>query len=128
MVLQNLLPVQGLVATVPPPQPNPITLRAPPMAETGVHHLLAMTTEEVNLQNRQNQYGATTEPPDTSATSTSKSANVPLQLHRFLCPPIRLVSNNATTRATTSYSIVDDLAQTPMAMSSLEVLKTCPTQ
>ena len=31
-------------------------------------------------------------------------------------------------RAAISYSIVDDLAQTPSAMSALEVLKTCPTQ
>ena len=48
MVLQNPLPVQGLVATAPPPQPNPNAPGAPPMAETGVHHLLAMTTEEVH--------------------------------------------------------------------------------
>ena len=54
MVLQNLLLVQGLVATAPPPQANPNDLRAPPTAETGVHHLLAMTTEEVNLQTRRN--------------------------------------------------------------------------
>ena len=52
MVLQNPLPVQGLVATAPPPQPIPNTLGAPPMAEIGVHHLLAMTTKEVNLQTR----------------------------------------------------------------------------
>ena len=52
MVLQNPLPVQGLVATAPPPQPNPNALGAPPMVETGVHHLLAMTIEEVNLQTR----------------------------------------------------------------------------
>ena len=49
MVLQNPLLVQGLMATAPTPQPNPNTLRAPPMAETGFHHLLAITTEEVNL-------------------------------------------------------------------------------
>ena len=45
MVLQNPLPIQGLVATAPPPQPNPNGSGAPPMEETGVHHLLAMTTE-----------------------------------------------------------------------------------
>ena len=51
-VLQNPLPVQGLVATTTPPQPNPNALGAPPMADTGVHHLLTMMTEEVNLQTR----------------------------------------------------------------------------
>ena len=54
MVLQNPLLVQGLVATTTSPQPNPNDLGASPTAETGVHHLLDMTTEEVNLQTRQN--------------------------------------------------------------------------
>ena len=49
MVLQNPLPVQGLVAIAPPPQPNPNAPGAPPMIETGIHHLLAMTIEEVNF-------------------------------------------------------------------------------
>ena len=52
MLIQNSLPVQGLVATAPRPQPNPNAPGAPPMVETGVHHLLAMTIKEVNLKNR----------------------------------------------------------------------------
>ena len=52
MVLQNPLPVQGLVETVPHPQANPNALGAPPMVETGVHHLLAMMIEEVKQQTR----------------------------------------------------------------------------
>ena len=52
MVLQNPLPVQVLVATTPPPQANPNALGVPPTTETGVHHLLAMTNEEVNLQTK----------------------------------------------------------------------------
>ena len=43
-------------------------------------------------------------------------------------PPIHWVANNATARAAVSYNIVDDLAQTPTTMSTLEILKTCPTQ
>ena len=43
MVLQNPLPVQGLVATAPAHQPNPTTLAAPPLAEIDVHHMLALT-------------------------------------------------------------------------------------
>ena len=78
MVLQNPLRVQGLVATAPPPQPNPNTPGEAPMAKIGVHHLLAMMTEEVNLQTRHNQYGANTEPADTSAASTSKTVNLTL--------------------------------------------------
>ena len=88
MVLQNPLPVQGLVATAPPPQPNPNTPGAPPTAETGVHHLLAMTTEKVNLRTRRNQYETNTEPTDTLAASMSKIVNAPLQLPPFPRPPI----------------------------------------
>ena len=78
MLLQNPLLVQGLVATATPPQANPNAPKAPPMAKTGVHHLMTITTEEVNLQTRRNQYGTTTEPIDSSATSTSKTTNLPL--------------------------------------------------
>ena len=58
----------------------------------------------------------------------SKTTNLPLQLPPFLCLPICRITNNATTRAAVSYSVVDDLAQTPTTMSSLEVLKMCPMQ
>ena len=54
MVLQNPLLVQILLATAPALQPNPTTLAAPPPAKKGVHHLLALTTEEVNLQTMRN--------------------------------------------------------------------------
>ena len=110
MVLQNPLPVQGLVATAPPPQANPNAPGAPPAIETSVHHLLAMTAEEVNLQTRKNQYGANTKPIESSTTSTSNTANIPLQLPPFPRPPIRRIANNATARAAFNYSIVDDLA------------------
>ena len=86
MVLQNPLPVQGLVESATPPQPIPNAPGAPPMAETSVHHLLAMTIEEVNLQTRRNQYKTNTEPIDTSMTSTSKTTNAPLQLPPFSSP------------------------------------------
>ena len=110
MVLQNPLLVQGLVATNTPPQANPNAPGAPPMVEIGVHNLLSITTEEVNIQTRWNQYGTTTKPADTSAASTSKTINLPLQLPPFLHPPIHRIANNAIARAVVSYSIVDDLA------------------
>ena len=78
MVLQKPLLVQGFVATAPPPQANPNALGAPPMAEIGFHHLLAMTTEEVNMETRQNQYGTTTKPTESSIASISKTINLPL--------------------------------------------------
>ena len=76
MVLQNPLPLQGLVATAPMPPPS---LVAPP-TETVVHHLLAMTTNKVNLQTRQNQYGSNTKTYEPSAASMSNATNIPLHL------------------------------------------------
>ena len=35
--------------------------------------------------------------------------------------------HNPNARAASNYSVVEDLAQTPCAMSSLEVLQSCPT-
>ena len=36
--------------------------------------------------------------------------------------------NNPNARATANYYVVEDLAQTPCAMSALEVLQSCPAQ
>ena len=111
MVLQNLLPLQGLVATTPAPQPTSTTPSASLPIEIGVHYLLALTTEEVNLQTRKNQYGSNIEPTDLSLSSTSNTTNIIFHLHPFPpLPPMWWVSNNATTRAAVSYNIVDDLA------------------
>ena len=38
------------------------------------------------------------------------------------------MTENISTRATQKYSTVEDLAQEPSIISSLEVLQTCPTQ
>jgi hypothetical protein len=37
-------------------------------------------------------------------------------------------SHNPNTRATQNYSVVEYLSQTPCAMSTLEVLQSCPAQ
>ena len=36
--------------------------------------------------------------------------------------------HNPNARAAQNYSVVEDLAQAPCAMSTLEVLQSCPTQ
>jgi hypothetical protein len=49
-----------------------------------------------------------------------------------MCPPpkviVRKSSFNPHARAAQNYSIVEDHAQEPSAMSALEVLQSCPTQ
>ena len=63
------------------------------------------------------------------------SAN-PLQIERLvsdsvLRPPkasIKRATHNHNARAAQNYSVVEDLAQAPCAMSVLEVLQSCPIQ
>ena len=49
MLLQNLLPIQGLVATAPFPPPVPAALVTAPPTETGINHIMTLSTEEVKL-------------------------------------------------------------------------------
>jgi hypothetical protein len=53
------------------------------------------------------------------------SAEPPLRIPRI---PLRRNVHNPQARAAHNYSLVDDLAQSPAAMSVLEVLQTFPTQ
>lgn len=46
------------------------------------------------------------------------------------CPPkgsVRQIVHNPNARASPNYSIVDDLASAPCAMSALEVFQSCPS-
>jgi hypothetical protein len=47
---------------------------------------------------------------------------------RIPCIPLRRNVHNPQARAAHNYSLVDDLEQSPTAMSVLEVLQTCPMQ
>jgi hypothetical protein len=53
------------------------------------------------------------------------NTETPLHIPRI---PLRRNVPNPQARAAHNYSLVDDLAQSPTAMSVLEVLQTCPTQ
>jgi hypothetical protein len=62
--------------------------------------------------------------------------SLPLQIEKTLgetmtCIPkgsFKKASHNPNTRAAQNYSVVEDLSQTPCAMSSLEVLQSCLAQ
>jgi hypothetical protein len=62
--------------------------------------------------------------------------SVPLQIEktmgetmtRILKGVFKKASHNLNVRATQNYSVVEDLSQTPCAMSSLEVLQSFPSQ
>jgi hypothetical protein len=134
-VLQNPIPHQGLVNTQqdaqhPPPQVGQYHNPNNPAERT----ILLTSEEEIILQTRNRQYLAesTSTSPETKPTPAAPplfiphpSAEPPLRIPRI---PLHRNVHNPQARATHNYSLVDDLAQSPAAMSVLEVLQTCPTQ
>jgi hypothetical protein len=98
---------------------------------------------DITLTTRAKDYSSSKEKVDDippSLVQQSPSAppsNGPLHLERpnpdtVLRPPpkgvVRKSAFNPHARAAQNYSIVEDLAQAPSAMSALEVLQSCPTQ
>jgi hypothetical protein len=74
-----------------------------------------------------------------SASEKGKEAEIPslpLQIEKTLGEMMKHIpkdafkkaSHNQNVRVTQNYSVVEDLSQTPCAMSALEVLQSCPTQ
>jgi hypothetical protein len=98
--------------------------------------ILLTSEEEILLQTRNRQYPPTAESTPTSTEATSTPTGPPLMIPRPSAePPLRIPRiplhrnvHNPQARASHNYSLVDDLAQSPAAMSVLEVLQTCPTQ
>jgi hypothetical protein len=86
-----------------------------------------------HIATRTHDYGM----PNTSEKGKeAENPYVPLQIEKTLgetmaCIPkgaFKKASHNSNTRATQNCSVVEDLSQTPCAMSALEVLQSCPSQ
>jgi hypothetical protein len=134
-VLQNPIPHQGVINTQqdtqhPPPQVSQYHNPNNPAERT----ILLTSEEEILLQTRNRQYPATAEstPTETNPTPTRPPLVIPRPSTepplRIPCIPLHRNVHNPQARAAHNYSLVDDLAQSPAAMSVLEVLQTCPTQ
>ena len=92
--------------------------------------------ESVELQTRAKIYGNST--IDAEEPSTSSNPLPPNDFHierptadPVIHPPkgtLRRMTHNTSARAAQNYNIVEDLAQAPSTMSTLEVLQTCPAQ
>jgi hypothetical protein len=92
-----------------------------------------MMKGNVDIETRTHDYGM----PSTSEKSKeAKNPSLPLQIEKTLgetmtCIPkgaFKKASHNPNARAAQNYSVVEDLSQTPCAMSSLEVLQSFPSQ
>jgi hypothetical protein len=137
VVLQNPIPHQGVMNTQQDTQPTPPQLGQYLNPNNLADRTILLTSEEeILLQTRNRQYRAPIEsppiPPETNPTPTGTplvlprpTFETPLRIPRI---PLHRNVHNPQARAAHNYSLVDDLAQSSVAMSILEVLQTCPTQ
>ena len=140
-VLTNPFPQQGFVATQPP-EGQAATQPLP--SSTSDYQILMMNSDrpptiDINLQTRSRQYNkppttSVPEPPPSVSTEPLSTPNGPLQIPQpkvEVCTKIPkgpLRRNVSSRKAIHSYSIIDDLAQSPTAISMLEILQSCPSQ
>lgn len=124
------------------PFPNPEThLSAIDHASTS-HVLILSATKpktDVFVTTRSNDYGNPSlflnnqaiDQPNTSTSTSSDSIPPPIAPNLTIKLPKEVVHKstfNPQARAVQNYNIVEDLAQSPSAMSTLEVLQNCPSQ
>jgi hypothetical protein len=90
-----------------------------------------MIKSQVNVATRSRDYGSSWDFPSLESPPPLK---MPLQIKKLEPPPripkgvLKFSTHNPNARAAQNYSIIEDLGQTPCAMSALEVLQTCPSQ
>jgi hypothetical protein len=101
-----------------------------PSTHEGDHLCVNMVKSQINVATWSRDYilhrtvpGLESPPP----------LETPLQIKNLEPPPrilkgvLKFSTHNPNARASQNYSIVEDLGQTPCAMSSLEVLQMCPS-
>jgi hypothetical protein len=92
-----------------------------------------MMKGDAYISTRAHDYG---NPSTSEKGKEAEIPSLPLQIEKTLgetmtCIPkgaFKKASHNPNARATQNYSVVEDLSQTPCAMSALEVLQSCPSQ
>ena len=141
VVFTDPFPQQGFVAAQPPD--GQVTTQ-PSSSGSSNYHILMMNSDPsptvtLHLQTWSRQYPkppaqSAPESPSSGSTEPLSTSNGPLhipqpkvEVHTKI-PKGPLRRNAASGRAAHSYSIVDDLAQSPAAISTLELLQSCPSQ
>jgi hypothetical protein len=92
-----------------------------------------MMNVDAHLSTRTRDYGM---PESVEKGKEATNPSNPLQIEKVVGETMthipkgvfKKASHNPNVRATQNYSIVEDLAQTPCAMSTLEVLQSFPSQ
>jgi hypothetical protein len=103
-----------------------------PSLQDGDHLCINMVDAKVNVATRSRDYSSSQAIP--GLESPPPPPETTLQIEKPEPPPhipkgvLKRSTHNPNARAAQNYSIVEDLGQTPCAMSALEVLQTCPSQ
>ena len=103
-----------------------------------------MSSDTIHLQTQSQNYDKPTDKKEDqsssgkapSTSSPESLTTIPLSIEKpnlnmILCPPkstLRKVVFNPNDRSSQLYNVVEDLAQAPCAMSTLEILQSFPIQ
>jgi hypothetical protein len=90
-----------------------------------------MVKSQINVATRSHDYSSSQVVPGLESPpplETPLQIENPEPLPHILKGVLKCSTHNPNARASQNYSIVEDLGQTPCAMSALEVLQTCPSQ
>jgi ribosomal protein L44E len=132
-VLTNPFPQsqQQLVAA-PPPPPQGGSHAQTSTGGTSSSSSVFLCEQGIHIQTRAKNYDAGKSPATDDSTFTQPDGSLHIEK-----PPLEPIPRlpkgfvkkyNLLARAAHQYNIVEDLAQSPCAMSSLEVLQSCPGQ
>ena len=136
-VSQLLKGAQGIPAVLKEPFPSQQTqMVADPSSSSPFGSQVFMAgTIPIHVSTRAKDYPSSAGKEPEASSSAPPSSSGPLHIERpstetTIRPPpkgvLRRSSYNPNARAAQHYSIVEDLAQAPSAMSALEVLQSCP--
>jgi hypothetical protein len=102
-----------------------------PLTHEGGHICVNMVKSQIDVATRSHDYGSSqtvvgpeSPPPPETPLHIENLEPMPCILKGVL----KRSAHNPNSRAAQNYLIVEDLGQTPCAMSALEVLQTCPSQ
>jgi hypothetical protein len=102
-----------------------------PPTQDSDHLCINMVKYEVNVATQSRDYSS---PKTILGIESPPPPDMPLQIEKLDPPPritkgvLKHSTHNPNDRDAKNYSIVEDLDQTPFAMSALGVLQTCPSQ
>jgi hypothetical protein len=119
-----------------PPQVGQYATPGTTQPRDSVDRSIFLTNEEILLQTCSRQYGMPLDSTSTTSDTRPVTTRQPLMIPRPNADPIPRIPrmplrrnvHNPHAKNAHNYSLVDDLAQSPVAISVLEVLPTCPSQ